>query len=150
MASVKLSGQLPKGELLGIDKGLADLLAGEPDTQFMAVVLLEVKTVADERDQQRMVVTLRARRIEAIKDEQDALMAQRLMLRASQARSGEAQLPFDEDDLAAAFAEYAQRDPDGDEGAREPEPARGLAAVAEFRQAPAADVHDADTDPPDE
>lgn len=97
-----LSAKLPKGN----GNGLADIagdLVTTPGKLHVVVALIDCSKVTEDIDAGDKIPTARIRRIEVI-DGQDKELAQRMLRRAMEERTGQTVLPMDlEDDLRAAF-----------------------------------------------
>lgn len=113
----KLAATLPGGDANGL-VAIARALIDSPHEIHVAVVLVDCKKTTTDNDSGEVVPTARVRRIEVI-GEQDKLLAQKMLRRALERRTGKTVLPFDlEEDLRAAFGGV---DPDtgevlGDDG----------------------------------
>lgn len=109
MPDVSLAGALPKGDANGLDP-IVSALVEDPRGMHVVLAIVDCKKITTNADTGEVVPTIRVRRIEAILTE-DKPLAQRLMRRALETRSGRTTLPMSlEDDLIAAF-----EDTDGDD-----------------------------------
>jgi hypothetical protein len=115
MARIRLKAGLPNGEANGLTHH-ASAFIDDPDTLRLALVLLDTKAMTEDRDDGDTTALARVRRIELITEAGDVAALQRIMLRANEARTGRAMLPFETekaiDDLFADFAAEAHRDDD--------------------------------------
>lgn len=111
MPDVSLAGALPKGDATGLDPIISSLI-DDPRGMHVVIALVDCKKITTNADTGEVVPTLRIRRIEAVLND-DKPLAERLMRRALEQRSGRTMLPMTlEDELAAAFD-----DSDADEAA---------------------------------
>lgn len=98
----KLAATLPGGDANGL-VAIARALIDSPHEIHVAVVLVDCKKTTTDNDSGEVVPTARVRRIEVI-GEQDKALAQKMLRRALEHRTGKTVLPFDlEEDLRAAF-----------------------------------------------
>lgn len=104
----KLAGALPGGDANGL-VAIARELIDNPHEIHVVVALVDCKRITTDNDSGEIMPTARIRRIEVI-GEQDQPLAQKMMRRALEERTGKTVLPFDlEEDLRAAFGRI---DPD--------------------------------------
>lgn len=100
--SVSLSGSMPKGDGNGLSAIISDLIH-EPRKMHVAIVILDCAKITTKPDSGEVVPTARIRRAEVIAG-QDIKLAEGLMRRALDKRTGREQLPFDlEEDIRAVF-----------------------------------------------
>jgi len=98
----RLAGSLPGGDANGL-VAIARQLIDEPHEVHVAVVLIDCKSSKVDHDSGEIVLTARIRRVEVI-GEQDKELAQKMMRRALEQRTGKTVLPFDlEEDMRSAF-----------------------------------------------
>jgi len=98
----RLAGSLPGGDANGL-VAIARQLIDEPHEVHVAVVLIDCKSSKVDHDSGEIVPTARIRRVEVI-GEQDKELAQKMMRRALEQRTGKTVLPFDlEEDMRSAF-----------------------------------------------
>lgn len=98
----KLAAALPKGNGNGLAAIAGDLVS-TPGKLHVVVALIDCSKITEDIDSGDTIPTARIRRIEVI-DGQDKDLAQRMMRRALEERTGQTVLPMDlEDDLRAAF-----------------------------------------------
>jgi hypothetical protein len=103
LAMTKLAANLPKGTANGLQV-IAQSLVDEPERVHAVIALIDCKKVTTDFDSGEVVPTARIRRIEVIQDGEDLGMAQRVIRRALERRTGKTVLPFDiEDEIASAF-----------------------------------------------
>ena len=112
--SAKVSGHLPGGDGNGLQAITGDLVR-EPRKLHVAICILDGKSYTADADTGEIIPTARIRRIEVIAEEDDKRIAERLMRRALEARTGRETLPYDlEAEIAGAFA--AVREEEEEEG----------------------------------
>ena len=98
----KLASGLPKGEANGLD-ALARKLIDCPEDVHVVVMLIDCKKITTDIDDGAIEPTARIRRIEVVRPE-DHEVAEKMLRRALEQRTGKTVLPFDlEEDLRAAF-----------------------------------------------
>ncbi len=98
----KLASNLPGGDANGLT-AIARQLIDAPHDVHVVVALVDCKKTTTDNDSGEIIPTARVRRIEVI-DDQDKDLAQKMLRRALERRTGKAVLPFDlEEDLRAAF-----------------------------------------------
>lgn len=107
----KLAAGLPKGEANGL-AALARQLIDEPTKVHVVVMLVDCKKISTDCDTDDVEPTARIRRVEAVLIE-DHEVAQRMLRRSLEKRTGKTVLPYDlEEDMRAAFGDI-----DGEGGA---------------------------------
>jgi hypothetical protein len=100
----KLSSSLPAGDGNGLD-AIARQLIDSPSTLHVAIALVDCKRTMTDTDTGEIVPTARVRRIEIV-GSTDIDVAQQIMRRALEERTGQTVLPLDlEDELRAAFGD---------------------------------------------
>lgn len=98
----RLSAQLPGGDNNGIGALARDLI-DSPRKVHAVIALVDGKTLTTDVDTGATEPTARIRRIEVITDD-DRRVAEQILRRAMERRTGQTVLPLDlEDDLTAAF-----------------------------------------------
>lgn len=98
----KLASSLPEGDGNGL-VAIARPLVEQPHDIHVAVVLLDCKKISTDVDTGAVEPTARIRRVEVVLAE-DHPLAQKMLRRALEKRTGKTVLPFDlEEDLRAAF-----------------------------------------------
>lgn len=98
----KLSAALPGGDGNGLT-AIARQLVDRPHEVHVVVALVDCKQTAVDHDNDEHVPTARIRRIEVI-DGADKTLAQQMMRRALETRTGQTVLPIDmENELREAF-----------------------------------------------
>lgn len=98
----KLSSSLPEGDGNGLTS-IARELIERPHDIHVVIALVDCKRTTRDNDTAEVVPTARLRRIEVI-DGDDKDVAQQMMRRALEQRTGETVLPLDlENDLRTAF-----------------------------------------------
>jgi len=98
----KLASSLPQGDANGL-VAIARALIDEPRRVHVVVALVDCKKTTTDNDSGEIVPTARIRRVEAIGGE-DLKLAQKMLRRALERRTGQVVLAFDlEEDLRAAF-----------------------------------------------
>lgn len=104
-AGISMSGALPSGDGNGLGAVIADLVR-DPSRKHPVVAIIDTAKIVTRPDSGEVVPTVRVRRIEVITGE-DAALAEKLMRRALDKRTGGQPLAGEdddlEDDLAAAF-----------------------------------------------
>lgn len=104
----KLASRLPQGDGNGLES-ITRQLIDEPHQVHVVVALIDCKKITTDSDDGTVEPTARIRRIEVI-DKADKDLANKMLRRALERRTGKAVLPFDlEEDLRAAFGNI---DPD--------------------------------------
>lgn len=110
--TVSVSGRLPDGEGNGLSLIVSDL-ARNPKKLHVCIALLDCRKVTTDADSGEIVPTARIRRIEPITDEEDMKLAENLMRRALDQRTGREALPYDlEEEIRAAFPKSVEDLPD--------------------------------------
>lgn len=98
----RLAGSLPGGDANGLT-AIARALIDSPHDVHVVVALVDCKSSKVDHDNGEIVPTARIRRIEVIGDN-DKELAQKMMRRALEERTGKTVLPFDlEEDMRSAF-----------------------------------------------
>lgn len=106
MPKIKLRAGLPVGDANGLTHH-APRIVESPKAYRVAIVVLKGKQNVDDFDDLDVTTILRMLRIELVTDKGDAEVLQRLMMRATEQRTGKAMLPFEsEQDLESSFTEY--------------------------------------------
>lgn len=105
--TVSLQGKMPDGDGNGLTPIVSDLIAQATGQQekrrYVAVCLLDVVKVTTNADTAATTPTVRIRRIE-VADGADRELAENLMQRALDARTGREALPYDlEQELRGVF-----------------------------------------------
>lgn len=105
--TVNLQGKMPDGDGNGLTVIVSDLVAqatGQQDKrQYVAVCLVDVVKVTVNADTATTTPTVRIRRIE-VADGEDRTLAENLMRRALEARTGREALPYDlEQEIRGVF-----------------------------------------------
>ena len=101
--TVSVSGRLPDGDGNGLNTVLSDLIR-DPKKLHVCIAIVDGKKVTTDADSGETVPTARIRRIEVLLDEDDMKVAERLMRRALDRRTGREALPYDlEEEIRAAF-----------------------------------------------
>ena len=104
MPDVSLAGALPKGDANGLDP-IVSALVEDPRGMHVVIAIVDCKKITTNADTAEVIPTIRVRRIEAVLND-DKPLAERLMRRALEQRSGRTMLPMTlEDELTAAFAD---------------------------------------------
>jgi hypothetical protein len=99
---VKLASGLPSGDANGLG-ALVNALAEDPRGLRVVLAIVDCKKIETNTDTGEVVPVARVRRIEALLPE-DKPLAERLLRRALEARTGRTVLPITlEDEVAAAF-----------------------------------------------
>ncbi len=107
MSGISMSGSLPQGDGNGLAAIISDLIR-DPKRFHAAIAIVDTAKITTKPDTGEVIPTARIRRIEVI-TQSDLKIAETLMRRALDKRTGKATLPFDlEADLEAAFPD----DPD--------------------------------------
>lgn len=101
--TVSVSGRLPEGDGNGLSAILSDLVR-DPKKLHVCICILDGKKVTTDADSGETVPTARIRRIEVLLDEEDMKVAENLMRRSLDRRTGREALPYDlEQEIRAAF-----------------------------------------------
>lgn len=110
--SISVSGKLPSGDGNGLVAVMSDLIR-DPQKQHFCICIVDGKKVTTDADSGETVPTARLRRIEPILDEDDRKLAENLMRRTLDRRTGREALPYDlEAEIRAAFPESVEDLPD--------------------------------------
>lgn len=105
--SVSLGGSLPQGDGNGLAPFISDFIR-DPKRYHVAIAILDTSKITTKPDSGEVIPTVRVRRIEVI-TEADLRVAETLMRRSLDKRTGRETLPFDlEEDLRTAFPEEKQ------------------------------------------
>ncbi len=100
--TISLGGSLPQGDGNGLAAIVSDLIR-DPKKYHAVIGIVDTSKITTKPDSGEVVPTVRVRRIEVI-TQADLKIAETLMRRALDKRTGKATLPFDlEADLEAAF-----------------------------------------------
>jgi hypothetical protein len=100
----KLSTALPKGDGNGLD-AIARQLVDDPHELHVVIAIVDCKQSKIDHDTDEREPTARLRRIEVIQGD-DKRVAQQMMRRALEERTGQTVLPIDlEDELREAFGD---------------------------------------------
>ena len=103
-----LKGSLPKGDGNGLNAIGYDL-AENPKLMRVAVMLFDCEEITEKVDSGDRKIKVRVRRIEVIRNTDDAMAMRRLLMRAFEERSGKVVLPLElENDVNAAFEEMGE------------------------------------------
>jgi hypothetical protein len=98
-----IAGNLPAGDGNGLESIITDLI-DNPKKLHVAIVILDTKKITTNPDTNEVVPTARIRRIEVLKTDDDRKVAERLMRRVLDQRTGRAALPYQlEEEIAGAF-----------------------------------------------
>ena len=101
--SVNVSGKLPAGDGNGLEAVISDLIR-DPKKMHVCICLVDGRKVTIDADTGDTVPTARLRRIEVIADSEDMRLAENLMRRALDRRTGREALPYDlEEEIRGAF-----------------------------------------------
>lgn len=100
----KLSSALPAGDGNGL-ASIARQLVERPHELHVVIAIVDNKTTKTDHDRDEREPTARIRRVEVINGD-DKAVAQQMMRRALEVRTGQTVLPLDlEDELRAAFGD---------------------------------------------
>ena len=100
--TISLCGSLPQGDGNGLAAIVSDLIR-DPKRYHAVIGIVDTSKITTKPDSGEVVPTVRVRRIEVI-TQADLKIAETLMRRALDKRTGKDTLPFDlEADLEAAF-----------------------------------------------
>jgi len=114
--SVSLAGNLPSGDGNGL-QAIVPSLIREPKQLHVCIALVDCVKITTNADSGDVVPTVRVRRMEVIGDAEDMKVAERLMRRALDQRTGREALPYDlEDEIRAAFDAVDPNLPEPPEG----------------------------------
>ncbi len=101
--SVSVSGNLPAGDGNGLSAIVSDLIR-DPKRLHVCIALVDCKKITTDSDSGDVVPTARVRRVEVIVDPEDMKLAENLMRRALDRRTGREALPYDlEEEIRGAF-----------------------------------------------
>ena len=99
----KIASALPGGDANGL-VAIARELIDTPHTVHVVVALVDCKRTTVDNDSGEVIPTARIRRVEVLGDKEDKALAQKMLRRSLERRTGMTVLPFDlEEDLRAAF-----------------------------------------------
>ena len=102
--SISLSGNLPQGDGNGLSAIVSDLIR-EPRKYHVVIGIIDCSKITTKPDSGEVVPTARFRRVEVITTG-DLKIAETLMRRSLDKRTGREQLPFDlEEDIRSAFGD---------------------------------------------
>lgn len=108
--SVSMSGRLPSGDGNGLEAIVYDL--NDAKKVHVCICLVSGKKGTTDFESGETVTTARLRRIEVILDPEDLKLAENLMRRALDRRTGRESLPYDlEEEIRGAFPEDAENLP---------------------------------------
>jgi hypothetical protein len=108
MSDATVSGALPKGDANGLGPIVRDLI-DHPHRYHVVMAIVDCKKVTTDNDSGDITPTARIRRIEAVLHA-DLPVAEQLMRRALEKRSGRQMLPIDlEDEMRLAFKQIDPR-----------------------------------------
>jgi len=111
--SVNLSGALPSGDGNGLGEIVYDLK--DPSKIHVCICLVSGKKGTTDFESGDTVTTARIRRIEVVTDPEDMKLAENLMRRALDRRTGREALPYDlEEEIRGAFPESVEGLPSED------------------------------------
>ena len=111
--SVNLSGALPSGDGNGLSEIVYELK--DPSNIHVCICLVSGKNGKTDFESGDTVTTARVRRIEVIRDPDDMKLAENLMRRALDRRTGRESLPYDlEEEIRGAFPADAEDLPSED------------------------------------
>jgi hypothetical protein len=121
--TVSVSGRLPDGDGNGLSAIISDLVR-DPKKLHVCICILDGKKVTTDADSGETVPTARIRRIEVLADEDDMKLAENLMRRSLDRRTGRESLPYDlEEEIRAAFPHAVEDyDESGEPGQTGPKP----------------------------
>src|SRR5690349_22344274 len=120
--TVSVSGRLPEGDGNGLSAIMSDLIR-DPKKLHVCICILDGKKVTTDADSGETVPTARIRRIEVLLDEEDMKLAENLMRRALDRRTGREALPYDlEQEIRAAFPGKVEDYTDDEPGHTGPTP----------------------------
>lgn len=100
--SVSLSSKLPEGNGNGLEPIAFKLK--DPNQVHVCIAMVTGKGANTDYETGDIKTTVRVRRIEVIDDDEDLVLAHRLMMRALERRTGQESLPYDlEEEIRSAF-----------------------------------------------
>lgn len=103
LSNAKLAATLPKGDANGLAAIAAELVA-DPSQVRVALVLLDVSEISQATDDGALTAKVRVKRVEVVRDSEDAEVLRRLLRREFERRTGQTVLPYDlEQDVTDAF-----------------------------------------------
>lgn len=107
----KLSGSLPSGDGNGLTEVTSAML-NDPGRLHVAIAIVDCSKITTNTDTGEVTPTARIRRIEVVTDE-DRKVAEGLMRRALDQRTGREALPYDlEQELKGVFEDMSVEDDD--------------------------------------
>ena len=108
MSGPSLSGSLPAGDGNGLVAIITDLIT-EPRKYHVVIGIVDCSKITTKPDTGEVIPTVRLRRVEVITDA-DLRVAETLIRRALDKRTGREQLSFDlEEDIRSAFGDEEDR-----------------------------------------
>ena len=106
--TVSVSGRLPDGDGNGLGAIVSDLIR-DPKKLHVCIALVDCRKITTDADSGDAIPTARIRRIEVVLDSEDMKLAENLMRRALDRRTGREALPYDlEQEIRAAFPDESQ------------------------------------------
>lgn len=116
MTGISVSGALPAGDGNGL-AAIFDRLTDESDTsKFVAIAILDCKNYKYDKDTKEKIPVVRIRRIEVITRTDDVVIAERLLRRALDQRTGRQALPYDVEEAVEGVFLAAEPDDNPDDG----------------------------------
>lgn len=111
-----VSGNLPAGDGNGLEAILSEMI-DTPKKLHVAIAIIDTKKIVTNPDTGEVVPTARIRRIEVLTTDDDRKVAESLMRRALDVRTGREALPYDlEMEIQGAFDTAMLDAADDDEG----------------------------------
>jgi hypothetical protein len=108
--SVSVSGNLPAGDGNGLAAIVSELIRN-PKQMHVCIAIVDTRKVTTDADSGDVTPTVRIRRIEVIGDAEDMRVAERLMRRSLDQRTGREALPYDlEAEMAEVFEHFDPND----------------------------------------
>jgi hypothetical protein len=105
-----MSGKLPAGDGNGL-VAIESQLVRDDNQVYVAIALIDSKTVTIDKDSGDRVAKVRVRRIEVVSRPEDVAVCRRLMERALSVRTGQETLPYDlETEIFEAFGGREESD----------------------------------------
>lgn len=98
-----MSGRLPQGDANGLAPVIRQMIE-RPGNYHVVIGIVDTKRIVTDLDTGDVTPQARLRRIEVVLDQQDLQVAEKLLRRAVERRSGQTVLPLDlEDEIKIAF-----------------------------------------------
>lgn len=112
--TVSVSGRLPDGDGNGLTAIVSDLVR-DPKKKHLCIAIVDGKKVTTDADTGETVPTARIRRIEVIQDTDDMKLAENLIRRTLDRRTGREALPYSLEEEIMGVFEGFEEEADGEQ-----------------------------------